>query len=134
MSMNPSSGHRPKRRPPDDNKSSTHNLNGSEAGPPKIKDPVKLFEKHPEFNRIIKDLKNYDRSLDSAYNHGETGLKAHQNEIQKAIKTLEETPKTIVDKVKIILQVTEQKKDRIRDLESAKDDCESQMERDSNPK
>ncbi|KAF7944470.1 hypothetical protein EAE96_010861 [Botrytis aclada] len=81
MSTKPSSGHRPRRGPPGGGESSSHNLNRSEADPPKIKDPVRLFKKYPGFDQIIKDLKEYDDLLESAYNHRETGLKAHQNKL-----------------------------------------------------
>ncbi|TGO55197.1 hypothetical protein BCON_0095g00110 [Botryotinia convoluta] len=123
MSLNPSSGHRSKRGSSDDNKSSS----GSEAG------PVKLLTTHPEFDQIVKDLKRFDLSLDLEYNHGNTGLKAHESYFREAMKNLQKASKALADKLEEISKLTARKKRRMDQLDLLKKDCRSRMESNTDP-
>ncbi|TGO40001.1 hypothetical protein BHYA_0044g00430 [Botrytis hyacinthi] len=118
MSLNPLSKHRSKRGSSDDNKSST----GSEAG------PVKLLTTYPEFDQLVKDLKQFDLSLDLEYNHGNTGLKAHESYFREAMKDMQKASKALADKLKEISKFTARKKRRMDRLDLLKEDCGGKMD------
>ncbi|TGO73480.1 hypothetical protein BELL_0358g00020 [Botrytis elliptica] len=92
MSLIPSSKHKSKRGSSDHNKSSS----ASEAG------SVKLLTTYPEFDQLVKDLKHFDLSLDSEYNHGNKGLKAHESNFREAIIDLQKASKALADKLEEI--------------------------------
>ncbi|KAF7889222.1 hypothetical protein EAF00_009522 [Botryotinia globosa] len=113
MSLNPSSKHKSKRGSSDDKKSS----NGSEAG------SVKLPTTYPEFDQLVKDLKRFDSSLKLGYHHGDTGLKARENNFRDAMQNLLKASKALADKAEEISKLTARKKRRIDKLDSLKRDC-----------
>ncbi|KAF7935417.1 uncharacterized protein EAE97_008324 [Botrytis byssoidea] len=113
MSLNPSSKHKSKRGSSDDKKSSS----GSEAG------SVKLLTAYPGFDKLVKDLKKFDSSLKLGYHHGDTSLKARENNFRDAMENLLKASKAFADKAEEISKLTARKKRRIDQLDSFKRDC-----------
>ncbi|KAF7886697.1 uncharacterized protein EAF02_003344 [Botrytis sinoallii] len=113
MSLIPSSKHKSKRGSSDHNKSSSTSDAGS----------ANLLTTYPEFDQLVKDLKQFDLSLDSKYNHGNTGLKAHESNFREAMKDLQKASKALADKLEEISKLTARKKRRMDRLDSLKNGC-----------